>query len=73
MNKKNPIYSMKLHEQRDPGFTHGTLIIRVPGGWIYRFWEDERNSGGDGQWSENYRINSVFVPFHNEFMYREEK
>ncbi len=61
------IYNMKLHEERHPELPHATIIIRVPGGWIYRFWENESSSGGDGQWSENQRIDSVFVPYNNEF------
>ena len=57
---------MKLHEEITPkdGLTK---ITRVAGGWIYRFWERESTPGLDGQWSENYRVSNVFVPYYNEF------
>ena len=36
-----------------------TQVTRVPGGWIYRFWDYELN---------NYPANGgVFVPLNNEF------
>ena len=63
MNKT--IYNMGLHEEITlDGYNR---VFRVAGGWIYRFWENENKSGVDGQWSENYRINSVFVPYSAEF------
>ena len=35
-------------------------IMRVPGGWIYRFWNHKE---------EDY-TNSVFVPYNTEFLPR---
>jgi hypothetical protein len=62
------LHKLKLHEKinnadNDSHF----MIMRVPGGWIYRFFELHQESGGDGQWSENYIADSVFVPFNGEF------
>lgn len=55
------IYSMKLHEVislKEHG--HYTTIYRVPGGWIYNNFTEH----------EDYRISSVFVPYHEEFKLR---
>lgn len=61
------LYNMKLHDELAPS-GGGCRIKRVPGGWVYRFWESENKPGGeDGQWSENYRVDSVFVPLNSEF------
>ncbi len=49
------LYGMKLHEELCSG---GNLrITRVPGGWIYMFWDYEK--GNDMPFG-------VFVPFDND-------
>lgn len=53
MNDK--IYKLKLHESID--IPNGTMIIRVPGGWLYTLWNHEANQS----------LPPVFVPFNNEF------
>ncbi len=60
------IYKMKLHETITPQ-GQDTKILRVSGGWIYTLYQLEQNQGQDGQWTENYKMSSVFVPFDNEF------
>lgn len=42
-----------------------TAVTRVPGGWVYRFYNPYDNNG-----NEAYRESSVFVPFNNEFQRR---
>lgn len=49
------IYDLKLHEKTNIGNTD-VAVVRVPGGWIYRFFDFDIES-----------IGSVFVPFDNEF------
>ena len=64
------IHKMKLHEfVTIPGrLRHPFEIIRVPGGWVYRFWEPRQIYLSDGRWrSEDYEYNSVFVPYNEEF------
>lgn len=52
---------MKLHETLN--LQNGLVqILRVSGGWIYRFWEDNI----DKYDRNNYRVNSVFVPYSQE-------
>lgn len=60
------IHKLKLHEiaHSDDGTFSAT---RVPGDWIYRFFEMQQELSHDGQWINNYAIDSVFVPFSNEF------
>jgi hypothetical protein len=60
MNKS--IYDMELHETI---WIYGNEILRVAGGWIYNQYE-ERYVERNDSW-QNFLINSVFVPFHNEF------
>lgn len=67
------IHKLKLHEKinnvdNDSHF----IIVRVPGGWIYRFFELHQEPG-DGRWNENYVADSVFVPFNSEFNVKSEK
>ena len=62
----NKVYEMELHDTTHPAGDF--KIIRVPGGWIYRFYEINQVTMADGTWSENYFCDSVFVPFDNEFM-----
>jgi len=38
-------------------------ILRVPGGWIYNFYEEASVQSIDGMWQDEYRQTSVFVPF----------
>ena len=50
-NKTEKLYKLKLHETYEG---EGLQATRVPGGWIYRFWNNE---------SQEYYANCVFVPF----------
>lgn len=63
------IYRMTLHQTITvkPDGDLPYEITRVPGGWVYRFVSPLQISGVDGQWSENYLADSVFVPFNAEF------
>lgn len=63
----NEIYKMKLHQVLDSSGALNYQIIRVAGGWIYRFSELNQVIMPDGKWSENYLCDSVFVPFNSEF------
>lgn len=62
------IYELKLHEKC---FDNELVIIRVPGGWIYRSGIINQVTMPDGTWSENYLPSSVFVPWHEEFRVKE--
>jgi len=53
--KPNSIYDLKLHEEI--WLDNFTVVMRVPGGWIYLF-RCPPNEGNDL---------GVFVPFDNEF------
>lgn len=48
--EKSKLYNMKLHEDISSG---NTIITRVPGGWIYRYFDV---SG----------VHSVFVPYNTD-------
>ena len=63
------LYNLNLHETIEFGKESkiDCQVMRVPGGWIYRFFQLYQELGGDGRWSENYVADSVFVPFDNEF------
>lgn len=61
------IYTMNMGDILASGGTHDYIILRVPGGWIYRFEQLNQVEGCSGAWSENYVCDSVFVPFNNEF------
>ena len=64
----NKLYEMKLHEVIVPGSDElYCQIMRVPGGWIYRFSQINQVVQPDGKWSENYLCDSIFVKFDNEF------
>ena len=67
------LHNMKLHDtvslDTDPT---NVMIMRVPGGWVYRFFE-RHSSYNDGQWVENYVVDSVFVDWSNEFNTNGEK
>ena len=62
--KEKNLYTMDLHEVIcQTTFSEGTAkpdlsILRVPGGWIYLFWDRETQSYS----------NQIFVPFDNGFM-----
>lgn len=49
------IYDLKLHGKIQ---SDGLNILRVSGGWIYRFWDYVK---------EDYCLNGTFVPYNNEF------
>jgi hypothetical protein len=56
------IYKMQLHDTIELGNMH---ITKVPGGWIYRFYELEQTEGAQsGIYTENYRLAAVFVPLN---------
>ena len=59
--KKKTIYDLNLHEEIT--LENGTEILRVHGGWIYRFYTPDFILMPDGNWSENFRIDSTFVPY----------
>ena len=52
------IYDLKLHEEYNE---EGFGVARVPGGWIYRFWDYVK---------EGYYPNTTFVPYSDEFLGR---
>jgi hypothetical protein len=60
------LWGMKLNQSihHNDGYT----ITRVPGGWIYRFYQIQQDEGPSGSYSENYREQAVFVPLNNEFL-----
>ncbi len=49
------IYNLKLHEKY---LTTGFEVLRVPGGWIYRFWDFKK---------DDYVDHSIFIPLNDEF------
>lgn len=55
---ENEIYNLKLHEETS---INDTNIIRVPGGWIYRY---DLGSG---------YIQNTFVPYSDEFKSKDNK
>lgn len=52
------IYNLKLHEEFQ---ADGYLVVRVPGGWIYRFWDYKK---------KDYYPNATFVPYSEEYLSR---
>lgn len=56
------LYNLKLHEEICA--ESGYHVFRVPGGWIYRFWDYS---------NEDYFSHATFVPFNNEFENVEDK
>ena len=59
----NDIYKMELFESIDLG--DGECIKRLPGGWVYEsHWQSR-----EGDW----RCNSTFIPFSDEFQTKEKK
>ena len=52
------IYKMKLGEFFEPDVKINYHIVRVPGGWIYRFWNSSQ-------------YDPVFVPYNEEFIKNE--
>ena len=67
MEKIDVFYNMELHEITSLNDNDGTLIRRVPGGWIYIHLTLNQTMMVDGKWSEEYLPTSVFVPFNKEF------
>jgi len=68
----NEIYTMELHQRisTDPY----TQVVRVPGGWIYRFFQLHYHlREAQGVMEENYTIDSIFVPFTDEFQVHEKR
>lgn len=65
------LHKMKLHEEEHIS-VHGkitsTVIVRVPGGWIYHLMEHRYIYSVGYDWQT---ITSTFVPFNNEFMNKE--
>lgn len=54
------LYDLKLHECHAPEGTD-MQIIRVPGGWLYRFWLHDEDDGPSAL------PGGVFVPYTHEF------
>lgn len=54
------LYDMKLHEQTTPKNIPLTEITRVPGGWIYVYYQKDGMNG--------YRESTVFIPYNEEFI-----
>lgn len=50
------IYELKLHEELQ---IEGFSVTRVPGGWIYRYWDYT---------AKDYYPTATFVPFSGEFV-----
>ena len=50
------IYGLKLHEILQ---TEDFQVMRVAGGWIYRYWDYEKT---------DYYAYSTFVPYSEEFL-----
>lgn len=69
-NPSEDLYGMKLNHTIE--FSNGYHVTRVPGGWIYIYFQRNQVAMPDGMWSENYTPTSVFVPFNNEFQEREQ-
>jgi hypothetical protein len=61
------LMNMKLHEEISLDDRNYSTVLRVPGGWIYTFYQLEQHEGPRGSHSENYRLAAVFVPLNNEF------
>lgn len=55
------LVGMNLHDVR-PILGGKGEVIRVPEGWIYRLFQFNQTATPDGQWIENYIVDSVFVP-----------
>jgi len=53
------IYDLKLHEQTI--LDCGICILRVPGGWLYDYWDCNTDTPNQG----------IFVPYDNEFSTQE--
>lgn len=64
-DEQKSVYKMKLHETLSPKGTD-TLIMRVPGGWIYTSYAPYTNYYPDGRTDTEFRASSVFVPITKE-------
>jgi len=58
---------MGLHEKLTIKDSQPVEILRVPGGWIYTYFQLNQVMMQNGGWSEEYIPSSIFVPFNNEF------
>jgi len=60
--KIKTIYNLELHETL--WISNELIIQRVPGGWNYKYYEYRHLT----EYNNDYiLINTVFVPYHNEF------
>jgi hypothetical protein len=72
--EEKSIYELELHEftvlqnSLHASMTSGgnTTVIRVPGGWIYRF-VISKSGGLDKAGGNAIALSSTFVPYHEEF------
>jgi len=65
MEQEINVYSMKLHETMTIKDLFGTQITKVPGGWIYRYYE-EHITIDHGSRSTSITCDSVFVPYSKD-------
>jgi hypothetical protein len=63
---ENTIFDLKLHEEFDSNSGLIT-ILRVSGGWIYKFYKREQKSKNDIDYRFLKLICSTFVPYNEEF------
>lgn len=54
------LYNLELHESLNLPFV---LVLRVPGGWIYDYWDVQTDAFKQG----------TFVPYSDEFAPKTEK
>tara|TARA_B100000614_G_scaffold130073_1_gene116049 strand:- start:1023 stop:1292 length:270 start_codon:yes stop_codon:yes gene_type:complete len=60
----NQLFKMKLHETITPGGGGHLAITRVPGGWIYRFYDQHEIWNNNSQrYEDDYTSSAVFVPY----------
>ena len=71
MAEEKNIYNLKLHEEMH--FENGRFVMRVPGGWIYKFYNANTIAFPDSKkiQTHTHKIDShyenVFVPYNDEF------
>lgn len=58
---KERLYTMALHEEIAVDAGGYTVVMRVPGGWIYKIHQPRIDY-------DNLQLTTVFVPFHKEYM-----
>ena len=64
MPTSNELHSMKLHDVLTPNIEPHTMVIRVPGGWVYRFFHETSCA-----YAPQFLVDSVFVPWSIEFAF----